>query len=539
MKDEQTLLTLHNRIQLVRIQSFFDNTRGNPFSFMMAGGLLFAAFYDTGASFVLLSVWLALLVLISAGLFVFERHVTRDGISMDNATRYYRIRVGLGSMACLMCGLAVGFLPEEAAGPVHAFAFIIASAIVAVSYMTYTTAFSYGLTVNALVLLPYTVFFIQRYLAVGDTLFLLLGFTAVLWQIVVIQKASRVSHTAIETVVATERLRDEISEREKTQAALLASQAQSQQLAAKLRLMCDNVPDMIWAKDLEGRYTFVNTAFCEKVLGITDAEEPVGKTYDFFVQRERSRHPDNPEWHTLGEHSMDIHQHTLNRKEPTIYEESGFIRGQFVFLDIHQARLTNLQGEVIGVVGCARDITERKASEEFVHRLAHYDALTDLPNRILLYDRLRQAIALARRDKGKLAVLFVDLDRLKPVNDTLGHDVGDLLLKEVGSRMREVVTRQADTVARLGGDEFVVLLQRVNMEQDAATVAEKIVYALAQPFMVCKHKVEISASIGIAIYPQHGEEDVQLLKSADIAMYSAKHSGRNGYRFFEDSMVRD
>ncbi len=223
----------------------------------------------------------------------------------------------------------------------------------------------------------------------------------------------------------------------------------------------------------------------------------------------------------------------------TIYEESGFLHGNYAFLEFHQARLVDIHGEVIGVVGSARDITERKASEEFVHHLAHHDVLTDLPNRILLHDRLRQAIALARRDKGKLAVLFIDLDRLKEVNDTLGHDVGDLLLKEVAQRMCEMVTRQADTVARLGGDEFVVLLQRVNMEQDAASVAEKIVHILAQPFIISRHTISISASIGIAFYPQHGEESVQLLKHADLAMYRAKNSGRNGFRVFDQSMAGD
>ncbi|MEI7614443.1 MAG: sensor domain-containing diguanylate cyclase [Betaproteobacteria bacterium] len=539
MKDEQNNLPLQDRIRLVRIRTFFDNARGNTFGFMMAGGFFFASFYGTGVSHPLLFAWLALLILVSVCVFIFERHVQCVGISTDNIDRFYRLRILLGSLACSLCGATVVFLPEQQAGAVHAFVFIVASALVTVSYMIYATSFVYGLTVNVLVLLPYTLFVIHRYLAVGDTLFLLLGCVAVVWQILVVQKAHRVSRSAIEMIVATERLRDEIAERESAQAALGASEVKSQQLAAKLRLMCDNVPDMIWSKDMEGRYTFVNTVFCEKVLGVTDAEEPIGKTFDFFAQRERELHPDDPEWHTFGQHSMDIHQHTLSREEPTIYEESGYLRGGFVFLEVHQARLSSIDGEVIGVVGSARDITERKASENFVHHLAHHDVLTDLPNRILLNDRLRQAIALARRDRGKLAVLFIDLDRLKQVNDTLGHDVGDLLLKEVAQRMCEMVTRQADTVARLGGDEFVVLLQRVNMEQDAATVAEKIVAILAQPFTVSKHVISISASIGIAIYPQHGEENVQLLKNADMAMYSAKASGRNGFRLFDESMAQE
>ena len=129
--------------------------------------------------------------------------------------------------------------------------------------------------------------------------------------------------------------------------------------------------------------------------------------------------------------------------------------------------------------------------------------------------------------------LFVDLDRLKPVNDTLGHDAGDELLKEAADRLREVVPRKTDTVSRLGGDEFVVLLTRVNTDQDAVKVAEKILDTLAQPFILPQHTIRISASIGIAVFPQHGGDVAQLLRHADAAMYCAKRSGRNAYRFFD------
>jgi diguanylate cyclase (GGDEF)-like protein len=259
----------------------------------------------------------------------------------------------------------------------------------------------------------------------------------------------------------------------------------------------------------------------------------VGKTFDFFVRREQAKHPDDGEWYTFGQFSMDIDSHAISREEPTVFEESGNVCGKFVFLDIHQARFVNTAGEVIGTVGCARDITERKATEAMVHHMAHHDVLTDLPNRSLLTDRLQQALAYSRREIGKLAVLFVDLDRLKPVNDALGHDAGDELLKEAADRLRQVVPRKTDTVSRLGGDEFVVLLTRVNTDQDAATVAEKILGTLAQPFELPPHTIRISASIGIAVFPQHGGDVAQLLRHADAAMYCAKRSGRNAYRFFD------
>jgi diguanylate cyclase (GGDEF)-like protein/PAS domain S-box-containing protein len=537
MSDEHKPISRQDRVRLVRIQAFFENARGNPFSFMLGGVLLFAALHGTGSSEELLWAWLLLLLLTSGMTFLCERHVKHVGLTLANADRFYRIRILTGSLACALCGAVVGFLPLQAAEPVHAFVFIILSSVAGISYMTYATAFSYGLAVNALVLIPLTVFFIQRYVVVGDRLFLLLGLTSVLWQFLMIAKALRIARAAIETIVSAEQLHAEMAERVLVQGALKASQEESQQLASMLRLMCDNVPDMIWAKDLEGRYTFANLTFCERLLGVSDTAEPVGKTYEYFAQRERDRHPEDHEWFTFGQYSLDIHRHTLGRDEPTVYEESGNVRGEYVFLDIHQARFKNAQGEVIGTVGSARDITERKASEAFVQHLAHHDALTDLPNRILLNDRLRQAIALARRDRGRLAVLFIDLDRLKPVNDTLGHDIGDLLLKEVARRLLEVVTREADTAARLGGDEFVVLLQRVNKEQDAVLMAKKILTVLNQPFTVFRHEISISACVGIALYPQHGDDGTQLLKNADAAMYEAKRAGRNAYRVFDGRSV--
>jgi len=328
-----------------------------------------------------------------------------------------------------------------------------------------------------------------------------------------------------------------MAERRLIAEALKISEDQSQRLASMLRLMCDNVPDMIWAKDLENRYLFANKALCEQLLNASSTDEPVGKTFDFFVQRERERHPDDPQWLTYGQYSQDTDRHTISRDEPTSFEESGRVCGRFVTLDVHQARFINSQGMVIGTVGCARDITERKASEALVQHLAHHDVLTDLPNRALLSDRLRQALAQARRDHGKLAVLFLDLDNLKPVNDTLGHAVGDLILKEVARRLSDVVTRQSDTVSRLGGDEFVILLQRVNSEQDASVVADKILDTLSQPFSIDRLAIDISASIGIAIFPQHGEDVDPLLRNADAAMYRAKNTGRNCYRFFDASMA--
>jgi diguanylate cyclase (GGDEF)-like protein/PAS domain S-box-containing protein len=188
-------------------------------------------------------------------------------------------------------------------------------------------------------------------------------------------------------------------------------------------------------------------------------------------------------------------------------------------------------GKVTHYVGTMIDITARKAAEEQMRHIAHYDVLTDLPNRILLADRLQQALAQARRMTTKLALMYIDLDKFKPVNDNFGHDVGDLLLKEVASRLLSCIKRESDTVARLGGDEFVVLLSNYEHETDLVILAENILNALSDPFSIEGNLLNISSSIGIATYPADGTDTISLMKNADTAMYQAKHAGRSCFKF--------
>jgi diguanylate cyclase (GGDEF)-like protein len=535
---KKNFVPLRDRVRLIRIQIFFRSAAGNPFAISLCGLLFALVLRSAGVSDVVLLVWLALMFVSSGLLALFQGHVKRIGVSLDNAERFFRIRAVLGVATCSLYGLAVFFLPRQTAETGHAFAFIIASMVMTVSYMTYATVFLYSALVHLVTLLPFTLLYCYRYFSAGDDFFLLMGLLAIVWQLTVAGKALQVSRAAVGAIIGSERLADEMAERRLAEQALRDSEEKSQRLATMLRLICDNVPDMIWAKDCDNRYVFANKALCENLLDLVNTDEPLGKTFDFFVQRERDRHPDDPEWYSYGQFSQDIDRHTLSRDEATIFEESGNVFGKFVFLEVHQARLINAHGQVIGTVGCARDITERKASEAFVQHLAHHDVLTDLPNRALLTDRLRQALAQARRDRGELGVLFLDLDRLKLVNDSYGHDIGDLLLKEVAVRLRESVSRQTDTVSRIGGDEFVILLQRVNNAQDAVAVAKKVLRSLSRPFNIKQHDIEISASVGIAIYPQHGDGVDLLLRNADAAMYSAKNGGRNGFRFYDASMAR-
>ena len=187
------------------------------------------------------------------------------------------------------------------------------------------------------------------------------------------------------------------------------------------------------------------------------------------------------------------------------------------------------------VLGWFYDITDRKAMEEQVQRLAQCDPLTDLPNRRLFSDRLQQALAFAIRDRTRLAVMFLDLDRFKPINDKYGHAMGDLVLKEVATRIQSSL-RASDTLARIGGDEFVVLLPHVSSVSDVVGVAEKVRQVLNQPFIVDEHVMSLSSSAGIALYPEHGDTEQALVRNADTAMYYAKEDGRNNVQVYQPKM---
>ena len=187
------------------------------------------------------------------------------------------------------------------------------------------------------------------------------------------------------------------------------------------------------------------------------------------------------------------------------------------------------------VEGTLVDITERKVAEQRVQSLAYYDALTGLPNRILLHDRLSKALATARRREHKVALLFFDLDRFKIINDSLGHSVGDLLLQDVAERLKSCA-REEDTVARLGGDEFLIVLTHVNDIPGAAVSAERFMDALTSTFVIQGHSLSVGCSLGISIFPEHGADSETLIKHADAAMYSAKDGGRNNFQFFTADM---
>ncbi|MCK4240693.1 MAG: diguanylate cyclase, partial [Candidatus Atribacteria bacterium] len=233
----------------------------------------------------------------------------------------------------------------------------------------------------------------------------------------------------------------------------------------------------------------------------------------------------------------------FNRKSPCPWDKFKEIqKGEIVkwehfysrwgiTFEVIETPFKNKDGTV-SKLAIARDISEHKQIEQKLTYMATHDILTGFPNRTLFDDRLTLAIAQAKRNKKKLAVMLFDLDRFKEINDVMGHRVGDQLLKVVSKRMEDLL-RKSDTIARMGGDEFLLLLPEISQIEDATKIARKIIDSFKSPFTIDHQKIDITTSIGIVLYPQDGEDADTLIKNADIAMYQAKKEGRNNYQFYK------
>ncbi|MDX8378551.1 MAG: EAL domain-containing protein [Gallionella sp.] len=284
-------------------------------------------------------------------------------------------------------------------------------------------------------------------------------------------------------------------------------------------------PMGIMISDEKGDILRVNAAF-SAITGYT-AAEVIGQTTMLL----KSAHHDDVFyqhiWASLHKSGQWEGEIWTRRKNGEIFPEWSTVTATY-----------NEAGDINNYINSFIDITEKKLSEDHVYHLAHYDALTDLPNRSLFIDRLRQLIKHAKRANTKLAVLFLDLDNFKMVNDTLGHACGDMLLQEVAQHLKAAI-RETDVVARLGGDEFTITLKDIDSSQAAADIAEKIIAVTVSPVCLAGKQVMVSTSLGISIYPDDGLEAETLLKNADIAMYRAKSEGKNNYQFFTEEMNRE
>jgi diguanylate cyclase (GGDEF)-like protein/PAS domain S-box-containing protein len=269
----------------------------------------------------------------------------------------------------------------------------------------------------------------------------------------------------------------------------------------------------VFITDISGRIVWVNEAFCQQ--SGYPREMAIGQSPRILKSGHQSDAYYAELWKALlaGEHWV---AETVERhRSGTLYTVSQTI-----------TPILDNSGEISHFIAIHEDITAQKEVQERIEYLAHYDALTGMANRALFYERLKHTIALAKRESKHFALMFLDLDRFKPINDTHGHAIGDMLLQEVAKRI-QLVLRESDTGARLGGDEFTVVLPSVRNEREAFLVGNKLSEAIAQPYLLEGHEVVTSASIGVALYPEHGQNDTELITAADTAMYAAKNSGRN------------
>ena len=276
------------------------------------------------------------------------------------------------------------------------------------------------------------------------------------------------------------------------------------------------------ALDPEHRTLYVNPAL-ERITGYPP-KEVVGRNARFFL----GDNTHQPEAETLRQMFRD-------GREGTVILRCLTKEGQPFWNELSVSPVRDDQGAVTHYISIFKDITERRRQEEEMLRNAHHDTLTGLANRVLLHDRLEQAITVAHRHQRQVGVLFVDLDHFKIINDTLGLATGDAMLKEVASRLLGSL-RDGDTAARIGADEFVLLLNDMEMEDDIVMVAERVLQSMTRPHAVNGQELFVSASIGASIYPRDGDDGQELLKKADIAMVRAKEHGRNGFQVFTEEM---
>jgi len=291
---------------------------------------------------------------------------------------------------------------------------------------------------------------------------------------------------------------------------------------SKLSSAVEQTADSVIITDRDGVIEYANPAF-ERSTGYSRAEA-IGRTPRIVKSGKQTQAYYEHLWRTIlaGEVFGDV---LINRrKDGTLYYEEETI-----------TPLKDANGVITHFISTGKDVTERMQTQERLQYMAQHDALTELPNRLLLLDRLKQSLARARWHERLVAVLFIDLDRFKTINDSLGHEAGDRLLQQLAERFIRAV-REGDTVARFGGDEFVILLDDVASDKDVGMVAQKVLDALTAPFLVQDQNLYITASIGVSLFPGDGEDSSTLLKHADTAMYRAKELGKNTYQFYSSDM---
>ena len=305
----------------------------------------------------------------------------------------------------------------------------------------------------------------------------------------------------------------------------------------RYRFIVNNSPDIIYMLDNRGHFVFLNDRI-KTILGY-ETDELLGKHYSDFVHKDDLDKAmyvfDERRTGARASHNIEFRLLCKGSSLPFRYFESRSITIELSAMGVYAEQEADQKEAFVGTYGVVRDISERKRAEEVINFQLYHDLLTKLPNRALFRDRLNLAISQAKRSKSKLAVMFLDMDRFKVINDSLGHLAGDQLLQTIALRLSSCL-RDGDTLARVGGDEFNLLVPGINGRDDAAMVARKIMERLKEPVVLDGYEVFVSFSIGIAIFPEDGQTIDVLVKNSDMAMYHTKTHGKNGYEFFADNM---
>ena len=356
-------LPFDQRVRMVRAETLFGQAKGNLIG-VGAGALIFSLILEhAGVSAGLRLSWVSLVVVLASLLVLYEWRVRRHGLTADNAEHCLRVRAGCGILAALSCGAGALLVPADAGSFAHSMGLFLALSLTTVATLSFAVVPWFFLSVGVGITLPLFLRYAWLHIDGGEPFFAWLTAAGLTVTVLILTKGVRNSRWATQAIELNMRLTDEMRERSRVEAAMCESEQSARELSNLLRMMCDNEPDMIWAKGLDGRYLFTNKAMAEQLLQARDAAEPVGRNDLYFARRERDRHADNPQWHTFGESCQETDRVTLERGVPSTFEEAGNVCGSYRCLDVHKAPFINERGELIGTVGSARDVTERKQVE--------------------------------------------------------------------------------------------------------------------------------------------------------------------------------
>jgi PAS domain S-box-containing protein len=361
-------LPIEQRIHLIRIETFFGHAPGNAIGIALVSLIFTMVLERSGAGQNTVFAWIGVTLLACLAMIGYEAWVRHVGLSINNAERHLARRRLLGLFAAISVATGTVLVPVDSGHLYHALAVFLAFGMMAVTALAYAVLQRFYTEIALIAGGPVFIRYILLWQERGDSFFGLLTAVIVFMTAIILYRGAANTRWTTQAIEGYLQLHDEIVERRRVESALAAAEENATRLATMLRLMCDNVPDMIWAKDMEGRYLFANQAMANGLLCAKDTNELVGKTDMFFAERERAAHPGDSQWFTFGEQCLASDEETLRRGVPSAFEEMGNVQGRYLCIDAFKSPFFDASGQVIGTVGSARDVTERKQVEQELSR---------------------------------------------------------------------------------------------------------------------------------------------------------------------------